>query len=584
MKAFKDIDERFKAKDKHFRSDVWNIDKIRLSKAAYHAKGFINASDEIRRDKDEEGAGSVAPLFAAAEIISLSSLKDEREKELIMEGYGRKHHEDKFIEEPSSGGVSEPDRKSTGRDYEPERKGAGRDLEPERKGAGRGFVPERKGAGRESDPERKGDTGLFGKEREGAKRRSFSGKDTGIRDKKEYRKDKGKVERRLAAKTALATGIKNGAVTLGSAENVMGEHSGDLIKDANKGSVKAAYNTGRDAIRRTGKSFGKKIRRSIGRFFRKIALALGALIAPLIPVILVIIILVVIIASLVVSWNHSKTAEDINIPVIKGDVTKQIWGGLKSQGYSDETCAAMIGNAFGESGLKSDFDDGDTIGLFGFSIMNGEAEKLKDFATGKDRDWDEVSVQLSYFIRQHPSFEDNYLLTDDVEKTTDMLCRTYFQENEKEPSIPERQRKAAYYFKEYQGEDFIGSDIVAFALQYVGNPYVFGGNSLTDGIDCSHFVYQCLKHTGHYEDEYVMSTYWNKKGVKVDGVNDLRPGDIAVYKGDDGIGHVVIVDERVSGNTFWIVHAKGRDYGIVHEEADIVNYHGVGNLLGFRRF
>lgn len=451
MKAFKDIDERFKAKDKHFRSDVWNIDKIRLSKAAYHAKGFINASDEIRRDKDEEGAGSVAPLFAAAEIISLSSLKDEREKELIMEGYGRKHHEDKFIEEPSSGGVSEPDRKSTGRDYEPERKGAGRDLEPERKGAGRGFVPERKGAGRESDPERKGDTGLFGKEREGAKRRSFSGKDTGIRDKKEYRKDKGKVERRLAAKTALATGIKNGAVTLDSAENVMGEHSGDLIKDANKGSVKAAYNTGRDAIRRTGKSFGKKIRRSIGRFFRKIALALGSLIAPLIPVILVIVILIMIIAALVVSWNHSKTSEDTDI------------------------------------------------------------------------------------IAVHDA-------------------------------------------------NYTGSDVVAFALQYVGNPYVFGGNSLTDGIDCSHFVYQCLKQTGHYEDEYVMSTYWNQKGVKVDGVNDLRPGDIAVYKGDDGIGHVVIVDERVSGNTFWIVHAKGRDYGIVYEKADIVNYHGVGNLLGFRRF
>ena len=33
-----------------------------------------------------------------------------------------------------------------------------------------------------------------------------------------------------------------------------------------------------------------------------------------------------------------------------------------------------------------------------------------------------------------------------------------------------------------------GSDVVAYAKQFVGNPYVFGGNSLTEGCDCSYFV------------------------------------------------------------------------------------------------
>ena len=44
-----------------------------------------------------------------------------------------------------------------------------------------------------------------------------------------------------------------------------------------------------------------------------------------------------------------------------------------------------------------------------------------------------------------------------------------------------------------------GSSIVAYADQFVGNPYVWGGNSLTNGIDCSHFVYQVLKNTGAYK-------------------------------------------------------------------------------------
>ena len=41
-----------------------------------------------------------------------------------------------------------------------------------------------------------------------------------------------------------------------------------------------------------------------------------------------------------------------------------------------------------------------------------------------------------------------------------------------------------------------GSDIVAYALQFQGNPYVWGGNSLTEGCDCSGFVHLILAHFG----------------------------------------------------------------------------------------
>ncbi len=42
-----------------------------------------------------------------------------------------------------------------------------------------------------------------------------------------------------------------------------------------------------------------------------------------------------------------------------------------------------------------------------------------------------------------------------------------------------------------------GAAVVAYAMQFVGNPYVYGGNSLTNGIDCSGFTQQVFAHFGY---------------------------------------------------------------------------------------
>ena len=113
------------------------------------------------------------------------------------------------------------------------------------------------------------------------------------------------------------------------------------------------------------------------------------------------------------------------------------------------------------------------------------------------------------------------------------------------------------------------SDIVSYADQYVGNPYVWGGNSLTDGIDCSHFVWQVLSNTGHYDGGYAVSDDWAYLGSGVDSLDNAVAGDVIVYP-----GHVAIYDGEGG-----IVEAKGQEWGITHDRSV-----DSGEILAIRHF
>lgn len=105
-----------------------------------------------------------------------------------------------------------------------------------------------------------------------------------------------------------------------------------------------------------------------------------------------------------------------------------------------------------------------------------------------------------------------------------------------------------------------GEAIVAFAEQFIGNPYVWGGNSLTNGIDCSHFVYQVLRHCGVYAEGYVTSLGWREKGQPVASLAEAKAGDIICYSGHVGIydGHGGIVEAR--GSKWGITHNRAADF------------------------
>ena len=99
-----------------------------------------------------------------------------------------------------------------------------------------------------------------------------------------------------------------------------------------------------------------------------------------------------------------------------------------------------------------------------------------------------------------------------------------------------------------------GQDVVNFALQYVGRPYVWGGNSLENGSDCSGFVHLVYEHFGISTARYSLSF---KNGGQAVSSDCMKPGDVIVYAPKNGIGHVAIYIGN--GN---IVEAQSTNAGI----------------------
>lgn len=99
------------------------------------------------------------------------------------------------------------------------------------------------------------------------------------------------------------------------------------------------------------------------------------------------------------------------------------------------------------------------------------------------------------------------------------------------------------------------SQLVNYALQFVGNRYVWGGTSLTNGVDCSGFTMRVMEKFGVSLPHYSGSQA--QMGKKVTYAT-MKPGDLIFYAGSNGkVNHVAIY----IGNGR-IVHAASRRSGI----------------------
>ena len=98
------------------------------------------------------------------------------------------------------------------------------------------------------------------------------------------------------------------------------------------------------------------------------------------------------------------------------------------------------------------------------------------------------------------------------------------------------------------------SSMVAYAMQFLGNKYVWGGTSLTRGTDCSGFTMRIYEHFGY---SIPRTSYNQAKGGKTISLSSLKPGDLVFYSNSSGINHVAMY----IGNG-QVIHASNPRSGI----------------------
>lgn len=108
-----------------------------------------------------------------------------------------------------------------------------------------------------------------------------------------------------------------------------------------------------------------------------------------------------------------------------------------------------------------------------------------------------------------------------------------------------------------------GQQVVNYAKKFIGNPYRYGGTSLTNGIDCSGFTQAIYRHFGYSIPR--TSGEQRSAGKKVSWSNK-KPGDLICY-----YGHVAIY----AGNNT-VVHASSKKTGI--KTTSPANYRSVASV------
>lgn len=123
------------------------------------------------------------------------------------------------------------------------------------------------------------------------------------------------------------------------------------------------------------------------------------------------------------------------------------------------------------------------------------------------------------------------------------------------------------YAEKPEVESAQSSSVISYASQFLGNPYVWGGTSLTNGVDCSGFVMQVYAHYGISLPHSSSALRSVGRGVSY---SEAQPGDIICYS-----GHVALY---IGGGQ--IIHASNPSDGIKISPATYTNILAVRRVLG----
>ena len=183
-----------------------------------------------------------------------------------------------------------------------------------------------------------------------------------------------------------------------------------------------------------------------------------------------------------------------------------------------------------------------------------------------------VTEELDDWVKVNIEEGDGYVSTDYVTLSKEFVQAESKAEEEARLAKEEADRKAAQAAARRAAEKSnssgggqvmyasgngseMGRAVANYALQFVGNPYVYGGTSLTNGADCSGFVMSVYANFGVSLPH--SSAADRNVGAAVNGLANAQPGDLVCYS-----GHVALY----IGNG-QIVHASTSKTGIIVSNA-----------------
>lgn len=123
-----------------------------------------------------------------------------------------------------------------------------------------------------------------------------------------------------------------------------------------------------------------------------------------------------------------------------------------------------------------------------------------------------------------------------------------------------------------EGVSDVRVELCQYAKQFVGNPYVWGGTSLTKGADCSGFTLSIFKKYGIKLPHYSVSQ--SQMGTKV-SLSEAKAGDLVFYAKGNTVNHVGIY----LGNG-QVIHASSPSTGIKISNVGYRTIHSIRNIIG----
>ena len=150
----------------------------------------------------------------------------------------------------------------------------------------------------------------------------------------------------------------------------------------------------------------------------------------------------------------------------------------------------------------------------------------------ENADWCKVKVKgkSGYIAKEYVHTKYSFKEAKSLKKKTKETVRSYASENKAE-------------------------SLIFYAKQFIGNKYVWGGTSLTNGTDCSGFTLRVFQKFGYSLPRTSAEQAGCGSSVKL---SELKPGDLVFYKRGGRVHHVAIY---IGGGQ--IVHAAGAKWGII---------------------